>query len=412
MSQKIKVKLPKLYDKQLEVAKACLLSDHKYITLNGGRQVGKTFLLTLIAFYWANQKKNTEVMIISPTDSQVKKIYKQMIELLQPVIKTMVSSHKQQSGDCEIVLYNRSIIRFRSALGGDSIRGYSNNYVLCDEAAFFKEDTWEGKIAPTLAAKGKKVLFCSTPKGSNFFHRWYFNGLEGAPGHVSFKITYKDNPYANKEFIMEQRNTIPEELFNQEYLGEFIDSTGVFKYVDELCILNKEIPDASKKLQYFQGWDIAFKNDYCVGVTIDSNGNMVDMERFTNVDAPQMRQRIAESVKKWNPRKVLIENNNQGLPIIQDLRNERVPNIDEFNTNASSKPDLINQLIAACSKREIKLLNDENIKIEFKAFCAVLSKTGKVQFQASYGHDDIVIATALAWECMNRNKYKAAFTLR
>lgn len=406
----ININLPKLYDKQLEIAKSCLnFKDDKYIVVNGGRQVGKTFLLIIIGLYWALKEEGSHIMIVSPTDSQVKKIFKQFILLIEPILKTQVKSSKIQSGDSEIQFKNKSVILFRSALSENSLRGYSNTHLLLDECAFIKEDTWNTILAPTLAVRGKKVLFCSTPKGNNFFKRLYYYGIEGKPGYKSFKVTYQENPFANKEFIFEQKTSIPEELFQQEYLGEFIDSTGVFKNIDNYCILHRKEGFESGN-EYFQGWDIAFKNDFTVGITFDKDGNMVDMVRFNNVEAPEVKRRIKEYSDKWKPRRVFIENNNQGLPIIQDLYG-KVPNLQEFSTTSSSKPLIINQLIAAIAKGEVKLLRDEILQSEFKAFCAELSDTGKVKFAASHGHDDIVMATAIAWECRSKFQYKNTFTI-
>ena len=76
--------LPKPYPAQLEVFKPCFDNETYFIIVNGSRQVGKTLLSTLTALKWALDTPNQSVMIVSPTDAQSKKIYKQMIQMIEP----------------------------------------------------------------------------------------------------------------------------------------------------------------------------------------------------------------------------------------------------------------------------------------------------------------------------------------
>ena len=112
--------LPKPYPAQLEVFKPCFDNETYFIIVNGSRQVGKTLLSTLTALKWALDTPNQSVMIVSPTDAQSKKIYKQMIQMIEPIL-SIIKSYKIQSGDCEIVFNNGSSILFRSALSENTL---------------------------------------------------------------------------------------------------------------------------------------------------------------------------------------------------------------------------------------------------------------------------------------------------
>jgi len=253
-------------------------------------------------------------------------------------------------------------------------------------------------------------LFCSTPKGNNFFARLYNKGLSGDDkDYKSFKLTYFNNPYANIKFINEQQLVLPDEIFRQEYLGEFIDSAGCFKNIKDVAILKPSQPISGE--QYYIGVDIAFKKDYTVAICLNSKKEMVDMLRFNNTDIGYLTTELKKFFKKWNPKKINIESNNQGLPVIQQLQREGVMNINPFATTGTSKPDIINKLIACVGKKEIKLLNDEVLKGEFSAFTAELTPTGSVKFAAAFGHDDIVMATAIALECANTNTFTKSFVV-
>ncbi len=402
------INLPKPYPAQLNVLKPCFDNITEFICLNGSRQVGKTFICTLVALKWALESSNQHIMIVSPTDSQVKKIYKQIIVMLTPLLP-FVKNFKGSSGDIEIIFKNGSAILFRSAAAEDTLRGYSNTHLILDECAFIKEETWNTILAPTLLMRGKKTLFSSTPRGNNFFARLYNKGLSDGLRYKSFKLTFMDNPFAKLAFIEEQRLTLPNEIFQQEYLGEFIDAAGCFRNVNEIATLLKANYISTN--QYYIGVDIAFKNDYTVAVCFNNKMEMVDYIRFNNTDITYMLTNLKTFFNKWKPKKINIESNNQGLPVIQTLRNQGVHNITEFNTTAQSKPLIINQLIAAAGKNEIKLLNDNILKSEFNAFTATLTKSGTIKYAASFGHDDIVMACAIAFECAVKNKFRIGFTM-
>lgn len=402
----MQVTTPAPYPAQIPVLRACFDNSSTYITLCGGRQVGKTFLCNIVSLKWALDNSNQCIMVVSPTDSQVKKLFKQTIQMIVPIMSS-VKNYKSQSGDSEIVFVNGSQILFRSALSENTLRGYSNTHLILDECAFIKEETWSTILAPTLTVRGKKVLFASTPKGNNFLARLYAKGLGEDKAYKSFKLTYHDNPFCNEKFIEEQRLTLPDEIFQQEYLCQFIDAAGCFRNISDNATLRLATYNPSD--QYYIGVDIAFKNDYTVAICFNQRQEMVDMLRFNNTEIVSLTTNLKQFFNKWKAKKILIESNNQGLPVIQTLRAQGINNISEFETSKSSKPIIINNLIAALGKKEVKLINDSILVGEFNAFTATISNTGSIKYAAAYGHDDIVMATAIAYECVAKTKYSRAW---
>ena len=407
MSQQIELILPQLYPAQLEVARTCLDQTTKYIVVNGSRQVGKTSMLATIAIYMAmDSKRKKQIMVVSSTDSQVKEIQQRILEILEPAIKYCVKSYKVQSGDAQIIFYNGNKMLFRSSKSENSLRGFTNSDILIDEFAYCSEEVWSTILAPSMSVAGKygKAIFCSTPFGPNHFQRFYNMGLKGENGYKSFKITYKQNPYADLEHIENQRLMLPIEIFESEYLGIFSDSATVFKNIDLLAT----IPMQSEPVygdSYFGGIDFAFKKDYTVFTLFNQLGQMVFYDRFNNIDTKSLVERIKDVIVKWNPLSVYAENNNQGLPLIDNLRDAGCYQIEDFNTNTKTKPQIINNLIFAFNKKEINIINDDIIKDEFKNFGYEISKSGNISFRANVGHDDLVMATALGWACHKNNLY-------
>lgn len=407
MNKELNILFPEPYEAQRPVVKSCLNNEDYFIVLNASRQSGKTFLATIVACYWALSQPNQHIMLVSPTDSQVRKIYKQIMKMLAPALRAVVKTYKIQAGDSEIQFINGSVLLFRSAASENSLRGYSNTHMVLDECAFIKQDTWQEILAPTLAVRGKKVLFCSTPKGKSFFYELFQRGLNKERKYKSYKITYHNNPFANQDFIEEQKRILPDIIFKQEYLGEFVDSTSVFKNVDELANLVKQQPKGQK---CSIGIDVAFSIDYTVAIVLDDKANMLDYLRINKLETPELIRQLSEFIKKWNPVKTIIETNNQGKIVMDLLKQSGVHRIEGFTTTALSKNEIINDLMAAFAKKEIKILNDDIIKGEIEAFTYTISDTGKVTFAARNGfHDDIVMSLAFSYKALADMKVSKLF---
>ena len=145
----------------------------KYASLITGRQIGKSLLLSNLALKWSLESNNVTTMIVAPIYSQVRKIYED-IERVVAGTPLLISSNKS---NYEMALLNGSKIIFRSAEKPDNLRGYTNHYLLIDEAAFIKESVWDEILKPTILVHGRKVLFTSTPKQKGtWIHKMYLYG--------------------------------------------------------------------------------------------------------------------------------------------------------------------------------------------------------------------------------------------
>ena len=103
---------------------------------------------------------------------------------------------------------------FRSTERPDTFRGYTLQYLVIDEAAFVADKVWTEILKPTILVKGKKCVFCSTPKGKNWFYSLHLRGLdEDQPMYRTVSAKMSDNPYINKEEIEESRRTLPEDIY-------------------------------------------------------------------------------------------------------------------------------------------------------------------------------------------------------
>lgn len=371
-----------------------------------GRQTGKTTVGQNQALKWALENKNVVVLWVSPTASQTLKVYKNIIKAIDGA--PFLQSNKASQGDTEIVMTNGSVIKFKSAHAEDSLRGETVHYMILDEAAFIKESTFMEILLPMLNVAGRKCLGISTPKGKNWFYKHYMNGMTGVKGYKSFRFTCYENPFANKAIIEIAKANMPKVMFDQEYLAMFVDGGSIIENIEELCML-PHLRMPLPRQTYYAGIDIALSNDFTVISIVDSQGNLVAYDRFNQVTGPQLKERIIKYLNKWKPAHSLIEINNMGQVIYDDLVHVyKVKNLSPFSTTSKSKPEIINNLINAFASKTIKCIDDEIVKSELETFEMKITSSGNIKYCASDGyHDDIIMSLAIAREAknvINRNK--------
>jgi len=275
--------------------------------------------------------------------------------------------------------------------------------MILDEAAFIKRETVEMILLPMLNVRGKKCLFITTPKGKNYIHEYFLKG-QTEPSWKSLRYSTLDSPLANKELIDMFRKTLPEKLFKQEIEAEFIDSSSVFNNITELLSL-ESINSPAVGAKYYAGIDIGLIRDASVISILDDYGNLVKYYRWTDLEAPELMNEIIRINNLWKFDALMIENNNQGLIIYQELK-RKMSNLHEFNTNSKTKPEIINRLIHLFNMKEMKLINDEYLRIELEGFIFKQNDLGTIKFMADYGFmDDVVMSLAIARWCYENKRF-------
>jgi hypothetical protein len=399
----IKIKY-KPFSYQKDIHKLCEDDTTKYITVVAGRQVGKSKSAIIQVIKWALSKKGLTIWVVSPSSSQASKFYKSLLGPLENA--GLVKSATASKGDIKMELINNSLIEFKSILAKDTLRGQTLDYLILDEAAFMDEETVDQVLLPMILTKPKaKVLLTTTPKGKNWVYKW-FNKAITDERYKSIRVRSFDNPLADKELIDGWRNSMPAKRFQQEILAEFIDAATVFENVSDLV----HIPNGGKK--FYAGIDIGMLHDNTVITVLNELGEVQYVDKFTNIPVQDIVTRLGETLKKYNITKAYIEANNQGLPIYQLLKPIHFNKIELFNTTATSKPEIINNLIAAFSLQTIKIIDDEVLMSELESFEEKYGPTGRVTFSAPSGmHDDTVMSLAIAWECLNKNLHSGVIPI-
>ena len=206
------------------------------------------------------------------------------------------------------------------------------------------------------------------------------------------------SPYFPAQEWEEAWRTLPEDVFRQEYMAEFLeDSAGVFRGVDGCLIVGGEGAGAETCTSVIVGCDVAKHTDWTVLVAIDARtGRCLEMERFNQLDWPVQRERIAAFARRWRARLVM-DATGVGDPVFDDLCRV-LPQIEGFKITGNSKRELVQGLMVAVEQRRVSWPASWDVMTaEMKRYEYEIGPTGQVSYSAPAGyHDDCVMALALA----------------
>lgn len=372
------------HQNQDRIHKAINFEPYKYYVLDIGRQWGKTMLAMNQVYYWAINNPNSEIGWVSPVYKQSEKVFDEMARAFDSnLIKTNAS--KLTIEVCG------STIQFFSSERYDNIRGFTFDYLVCDEFAFMAEQAWTEVLRATVLVKGKKVLLISTPKGKNHFYNLF--NLDGVnPQYKSFKMTSYDG-LADHDEIDGARLTLPEHIFRQEYLAEFVDNgSGVFSNV----VINQEPPKTGR---YYGGIDLGRADDYTVLTILNDKGQMVYCERWRHNTWQNIINAMLPVLNQYQCH-AYIELNSIGDVIHEQLKG-LYSKVYPFVTTSKSKQEIVEGLQVAVQNKEFSMLDIDWLKKEFDLFTYEYNhKSRSIRYAAPQGfHDDGVMSACIAYRC-------------
>ena len=378
-------------------------SPHKFGVVVTSRQWGKSLLAQNLLLYWLLQNPNQKGCWVSPVYNQCRKVFQELTNAANEII---IQSNK---AELTLKFVNGSTLIFLSSERPDSIRGFSFNYVVVDEASFVSEQAVNEAIFPTLSALGKKCLIISTPKSKNWFYNTYLKGLNESDDYISFRGLSADNPYIDQSFVEEQRKSLPDSIYRAEYLAEFTDAgNDVFTNLENVCILNGWTEPRNGE-KYFAGLDFGLTNDFSVCTIISGTGRVAFVERINGSSYAEVAKRFIANLKRYRITSGNAEVNGPGLPVFELIKSE-VRNIKEFFTSNESKAQGIRTLIYDIEEGVLELPHKDffpHLFNELNAYSYKINATGTISFNAPSGfHDDTVMSLMLANEARTKSVVK------
>jgi len=377
-------------------------SQARFRTLAAGRRWGKTKVAAHEIVRRARPVpggKPKMIWWIANTYKNVSRGYREVVNQLPP--SWLAKPAPAYTSTTKILqLKDGTMIEFYSGGSPDSLAGEGVDFVVVDEAALIPDNVWQQLIRPTLMDTGGEAFIISTPRGHNWFWQMWKLGQENKRGYESWRFAQTDNPYVPLAETEAAKDELPEIIFRQEIMAEFLAAgASIFglglerdgSVIDEIVEPRGNI---------FVGIDLAKKQDFTV-ITADreSDGMPCYFERFQDLDWPTQQKRIGYAIQELEDAPgvdgvtAMIDSTGLGDVVHDNLIAAGV-DVTPIDFNGGRKEQMARLLAADMEHGRARILSD--MREEFESYEFTLTKSGRYQFEAATGHDDMVAAKMLA----------------
>jgi phage FluMu gp28-like protein len=391
-----------------------LRCNSKRVVACWARQTGKTTAIAVKVIHFAFTNANKTTLIVSRGLRQSMIMFN-VIErfiLRHPFLAKSVS----KSTRTMIELKNGSkIIALPCGPDGATLRGYTADLVVMDEAAFMPEDVIASVIFPMLATTNGTAIMLSTPWGRNhIFYRSFKN-----PDYWSQHVRAEDCPLISKEFLEEQRKTIGDLRFKMEYEAEFVEEENSFFSQDLIreCVEDYDLIDESQiwaegKIpgDYYLGADFGKKVDYSVAALLkreeEGKLRLVFLKQFAlGTPYSEVIAYIKRLNEKFDILKGFVDQSAIGESLVEEIK-EFAPQINGLSFTAKVKQDLMvlmharmeqKRLILPMERSLLTQINEQQYSFGRAKPTEMAEEKGYMTFYHPPGsHDDQLWALALA----------------
>ena len=408
-----KVKLPKLHSGQIDVAK----SNARFKVLVAGRRWGKTRLGVWLCIAKAMQGKKT--WWVAPTYSMANEGWKEIRRLgidYGVVVK---------EGEKTIYTPTGGYVTVRTADNPDRLRGAGLDFIVLDECAYIKEETWKEVLRPTLTERQGGALFISTPRGYNWFSR-IFDEAENQDDWESCQKPTNTNPLVPLDELDIAKKEIGSFLYSQEYEAQFIEQTGGlfkpewFKYYKKNVYQDyNEKGYLETKVMYLFDNKQVNHNDLRIITTVDLATSTKESADFTVVctlgidknqnvfvldlirrkmEAPDVLKLLEAVYEKWLPSVIGVESAGYQLALIQMAKRQTSLPIVKLKADR----DKFSRALPLSAKMESGIVYYPNESVWYSDL-----EKEMLQFPAGE-HDDQVDALAYGiLQTSTRDKFRA-----
>jgi len=412
-----------------------------------GRRWGKTESLSVDIATLALAERGCRQLVVAPTESQARLTGEAVLDRLE---KALARGGPDEQGRTLVVrarphlvitvaerdgaAASSQVLCRTAGRDGRSLRGLWAHRIIVDEAAYVPDRVLSEVLPPMLADKGGEFLLASSPSGRrSAFYRLYALGFPPLPpdadgdgvSYEGFQCATAQNEHLDRAWLRSQRDEMGELLYAQEYEAKFIDDFGmVFREedVDAAVTDLAHVALDAERLSldsdpepgrcYVAGIDWGRKLDYTVVAVLDAEQRpfrLVHLSRWRATGWHTQAQDAARIVVRFRPRRVLADGSSIGDPIADMLDGQIAsqtapgagrPTVERFTFGSESKQALIDGLNVALSARTIQFPPHPALVHELKNFEYAAGGPGRLKMAArGSGHDDCVIALALALHC-------------
>lgn len=391
---------------------------------------GKSITVACYLSWLYNFHKNLTIGIVANRGAQAREFLQNVKDIISRLpIWLMQGTEIWNKRDIKNELGSRILT---DVPGPDAFRGYTCNVLTIDECAFIKTSVWEefaDSIFPSQSALSwKKNIIISTAKGLNHFYdlvqKAKLDEMQPNSKTAFIEVHWDEVPrYDSKGNLMEPEDFKRQIIkrygrvyFEQNYGNSFVGSSETLISPEVLAELQHRNPIAvwddmlriyfepQQNHTYIMSVDAAKEGkDYFAIQVIDVTEMPFKQVAAANlqVDYLTMPDFLYEWGARFNTAYMIIENNEGAGQSIADMlvNHFEYPNIyyqdnkykyPGFRTTKSTRDSIIRMLQILINSGKLEICDKETIS-EFQRFELVNDK-----YQASSGHDDLVMALAIS----------------
>jgi hypothetical protein len=157
------------------------------------------------------------VLLLSPTLRQSGELFKKCAGVYQALGRPVPSE-----SESALQLQGENGSRIVSMPGKEgTIRGYSGVRLLAVDEAAWVEDSLYMAVRPMLAVSAGRLVALSTPHGTR---GWFYEAWRGNEPWERYEVSATSCPRISAAFLEEERRTMGEWWFEQEYMCRFLDA--------------------------------------------------------------------------------------------------------------------------------------------------------------------------------------------
>ena len=157
------------------------------------------------------------VLVLSPALRQSAELYRKCAEIYAALGRPVPADSETR---LSLSLSNDSRVLSLPGRTGDTVRGYTADLLIVDEAARVSDELYAA-IRPMLATTQGRLLTLSTPAGRR---GWWFEAWEnGGSAWERYEVRGADVPRISAAFLEEERRALPAWIYRSEYECSFED---------------------------------------------------------------------------------------------------------------------------------------------------------------------------------------------
>lgn len=305
------VRLPRYHAAQRQI----VANARRFNVVCAGRRTGKTKMGTRLLIEPALQ--GYPVAWFAPNYKYQEEVWREVAAATRDITRHSDKTAMRRE------LVTGGVIEFWTLDGEDAARGRKYKRAIIDEAAIARtlQEQWQQAIRPTLTDMIGDAWFLSTPKGQNYFHELAEKHHKQADKWAFFQHPTSDNPFIDPGEIEDARRDLPELIFRQEYLAEFVTQEGTLLKAQWL-----KVAEPPPGLTLRMGVDLAISTkegaDYSAAVILgtDVQGNVyiVHAERI-RASFHQVLEWIKALATRWKPSVIHVEQVQFQAAVITEL---------------------------------------------------------------------------------------------